>query len=96
MQTFWAQIASIQRDAVAWMSESFITMVPGVDGQFFIQCLYKFLMMAPSEAYIQIDNWPTEQVRISILASLLTSKPPVSDNRRIDLSGPCADEPRCS
>ena len=62
MQTFWTQIAMIQKDAVNWLYESFISMLPNIDNQNFIQCLYKLLMMAQSDHYSKVDNWPAEAV----------------------------------
>lgn len=62
MENFWTEISRIQRDAVVWMHESFIMMLPSVENQAFIQCLYKLLMMAHGEHYSKVDNWPAEAV----------------------------------
>lgn len=71
MQNFWTEIAKIQRHAVIWMHEVFINMLPAVEGQAFIQCLYKLLMMAHGELYSKVDNWPAENV------SGIEGKPPL-------------------
>lgn len=65
MQTFWTQIAKIQKDAVIWMHDTFITMLPNIESQAFLQCLYKLLMMAQSDHYSKVDNWPAEAVSMA-------------------------------
>lgn len=72
MQNFWTEISKIQRDAVVWMHEAFIMMLPAVESQAFIQCLYKLLMMAHGEHYSKVDNWPAEAVSNINLASACT------------------------
>lgn len=65
MENFWTEISRIQRDAVVWMHEAFIMMLPAVENQAFIQCVYKLLMMAHGEHYSKVDNWPAEAVSLS-------------------------------
>ncbi|XP_067931599.1 integrator complex subunit 1-like [Watersipora subatra] len=83
MQTFWTQIAKIQRDAVNWLFESFILMLPNVESQNFIQCLYKLVMMAQSEHYSKVDNWPAEADRPAMLR--LASETPVLEETIIHI-----------
>lgn len=76
IQQFWSQVAAIQRDAVAWMCDTFTAMMPKSEPHHFIECLYKLLMMAPAERYYQTDNWPSEQVRLYMpLSSVLLPIP---------------------
>jgi len=62
MQTFWSQIANIQKDAVIWMHQTVLSMLPKVEGQIFVQCLYKLLMMAAKDLYCQV-NWEAIRCR---------------------------------
>ncbi|KAF6032449.1 INTS1 [Bugula neritina] len=78
IQTFWSQIANIQKTSVSWMYETFTSMLHVTDGQGFIQCLYKLLMMAHGEHYSKVDNWPTEADR-KIMLRLASETPVLED-----------------